>query len=104
MENSGPAFPLATTGIVPAKAALLQATDDGYNGSITDIPNDKFITSIPSSTAFSIPAIISELEPIPYGPKTLYPYKSTFGAIPVTANSLSVLLPVAAIVPDTCVP
>ena len=58
--NSSKSFPAATTGTTPASAAAPSAfTTMSRLGSIAGSPSERLITSIPSRTAASIPAVIS---------------------------------------------
>src|SRR5699024_2512509 len=99
----GPAFPAATTVTTSDNIALLTTIDAGDNGSLMLAPKDKLITSIPSRTALSTPAIIQSISTDPYGPNTRYLYKSIPGATPLTEWSISFSC-WPAIVPETCVP
>src|SRR5690606_29465811 len=68
--SPGPVFPAATTVTTLESMALFTATDVGESGSLTFIPKDRLITSIPSFTALSIPANTQSVCPLPYGPST----------------------------------
>ena len=66
--NSPKSFPAATTGITPAAAAPSSArATRSRPGSISASPSERLITSIPSRTAASIPAMISG--ELPFRPK-----------------------------------
>ncbi|MNW47318.1 hypothetical protein D3C74_246450 [compost metagenome] len=65
VADPGPELPLETTATTPAFIALLTAIESAERWLLVSEPSDKLMTSIPSSTARSIPAITSSVEPLP---------------------------------------
>ncbi|MMZ65704.1 hypothetical protein D1872_281280 [compost metagenome] len=65
VASSGPSFPLATTAMTPALTALLTATESADASLFPSEPKERLMTSIPSTTAFSIPAITPSFDPPP---------------------------------------
>ena len=101
VEAPGPSFPADVATKTPASAANRKATSTGSRKFVREPLIEKFRTSTPSSTAWSMAATLSELLQPPSEPtssqQTLYMATRARGAMPL-------ILPREAASPVACTP